>query len=103
MPPERWIKGCLVIVLAVMIQGCWSEEQQFTLLGEGGCRLSDGGEGEPVYLIGLSTEQCQAECSSENGKCSAVEYNTNNGQCEVHSAPIVKFEKVAGVFCYQRN
>jgi PAN domain len=102
MPNPRWIKGCLVIISVLMIQGC-RDDEQFTLVGEGGCRLADGGEGGPVHLAGLSSEQCQAECTAENGKCTAFEYNTNNGNCEVHSEPIVKFEAVAGVFCYLRN
>lgn len=102
MPNARWIKGCLVIVSAVFIQGCW-EDEQFTLLGEGGCRLADGGEGTPVYLAGVSSEQCQAECSDQNGACTAFEYNTNNSQCEIHAEPIVKFEGVEGVLCYLRN
>jgi PAN domain len=85
-----------------MIQGCWDNDQ-YTLLGEGGCRLADGREGGPVHLSGLSSEQCQAKCSAEDGKCTAVEYNTNNGQCEIHSGPIVKFEEFDGVFCYVRH
>jgi hypothetical protein len=92
----------VVIAGVWMIQGCW-ENEQFTLLGEGGCRLADGGEGTPEYLSGLSSEQCQAQCSAEDGQCTAIEYNTNNGLCEIHSEPIVKFEGVEGVFCYLRN
>jgi PAN domain len=96
--------GFVLAGVAPLVQG-WSkgEQDQLALLGEGGCRLADGGEGNPVHLAGLSSERCQAECISQNGKCSAVEYNTNNGQCEVHSEPIVKFEAVEGVFCYLRN
>ena len=96
--------GSVLARVAPLVQG-WSkgEQDQLTLLGEGGCRLADGGEGHPVHLAGLSSEQCHAECTSENGKCSAVEYNTNNGNCEVHSEPIVKFEGVEGVFCYLPN
>ena len=102
MPATRWISGCLAIVSGLMIQGCWDEEQ-FTLLGQGGCRLADGGEGSPIHLAGLSSEQCQAKCSAENGGCTAFEYNTSNGQCEIHGKQIVKFEGVDGVFCYLRN
>ena len=98
----RHIIGWVVIAGVWLIQGCW-ENEQFTLLGEGGCRLADGGEGGPVHLSELSSEQCQAKCSAEDGKCTAVEYNTNNGQCEIHSEAIVKFEGVEGVFCYVRN
>jgi PAN domain len=97
-----YIKGWVVIAGIVVTQGCW-ENEQFTLLGEGGCRLADGGGGDPIYLAGLTSEQCQAQCFAENGECTAVEYNTNNRQCEVHSEPIVKFEGAKGVFCYLRN
>jgi hypothetical protein len=90
--------------VAPLVPG-WSkvEQDQLRMLGEGGCRLANGGEGKPAYLAGLSSEQCQAKCISQDGKCSAVEYNTTNGQCEVHSDPIAKFEKVQGVFCYLRS
>jgi hypothetical protein len=96
--------GFVLAGVAPLVQA-WSqdEQDQFTLLGEGGCRLADGGEGNPVHLAGLSYEQCQAECTSENGECSAVEYNTNNAQCELHSGTIVKFEEIEGVFCHLRN
>jgi hypothetical protein len=96
--------GFVLARVAPLVQG-WSkgEQDQLTLLGEGGCRLADGGEGTPVYLAGLSPEQCHAECTSENGKCSALEYNTHNNVCEVHSEPIVNFEGVEGVFCYLHN
>jgi hypothetical protein len=96
--------GFVLAEVAPLVQG-WSkgEQDQLALLGEGGCRLADGGEGNPVHLAGLSYEQCQAECTSENGECSAVEYNTNNGQCELHSGTIVKFEEIEGVFCHLRN
>src|SRR5687767_7530802 len=96
--------GFVLAGVAPLMQG-WSKgkQDQLALLGEGGCRLADGGEGSPVHLAGLSSEQCQAECTGENEKCTALEYNTNNGQCEVHSGPIVKFEAVDGVFCYLRN
>jgi PAN domain len=102
MPDARYIRGWAMIAGVLMIQGCW-EDEQFTLLGEGGCRLADGSEGEPKYLTGLTSEQCQAECSADNGGCTAVEYNTDGGLCEIHSGPIVKFEGVEGVFCYVRN
>jgi hypothetical protein len=85
-----------------LIQGCW-ENDQLTLLGEGACRLADGSEGAPESLSGLSSEQCQAQCSAEDAQCTAVEYNTNTGLCEIHSEPIVKYEEVEGVFCYVRN
>ena len=88
--------------IALIAQGCW-EDEQATLLGEGGCRTADGGEGSPIHLAGLSSDECQARCFEENGKCTAVEYNTHNSQCEIHSDTIVKYEGVEGVFCYRRN
>ena len=103
MPKSRYVARWLVMSgVALMLQGCWDDEQ-LTLLGEGGCRITDGSEGEPIYVSGLSLDQCQAKCFNGTPNCTAVEYNTNNGQCEVHSDPITKFEVVEGVFCYQRN
>ena len=102
MPNARYISGWVMIVGVVLLQGCW-EEEQFTLVGEGGCRLADGGEGAPTHLAGLSSDECQAECSDENGKCTGVEYNSNSSHCEIHFEPIVEFEEVEGVFCYTRK
>jgi PAN domain len=103
MPQSRQIAGWVIIgAVALIVQGCW-EDEQLSLLGEGGCRLADGSTGDPMYLSGLSSDQCQAECLGEDGKCTAVEFNTNNGQCEIHSEPIVKYESVQGVFCYVRD
>ena len=103
MPKAREIRGWAIIAGAVlMAQGCW-EDERVTLLGEGGCRIADGSQGTPTYVSGLSSDQCQAECFNENGNCTAVEYNTNNGQCEIHSEAIIKYEAVEGVFCYLRN
>ena len=99
----REISGWVVIAgFALTAQGCW-EDEQVTSLGEGGCRIADGGGGVPVHFSGLSSDECKAKCFNGSGKCTAVEYNTNNGQCEIHSEPIVKYEEVEGVFCYRRN
>jgi hypothetical protein len=105
MPKSRQISGWVMIAgIALLTQGCWDDEdEQLTLLGEGGCRITDGGAGDPVHHSGLSSEQCQDECFFQNGKCTAVEYNTNNSQCEIHHEHVVKFEGVKGVFCYVRN
>jgi hypothetical protein len=105
MPKARQISGWVVIAgVGLLGQGCWEDAQdRVTLLGEGGCRIADGGEGDPIHLSGLSSDQCQARCFDENGKCTAVEYNVNNGQCEIHSDPVVKYEGVEGVFCYLRD
>ena len=102
MPDVRYITGFVLIAAVLMIQGCWDNDQ-FTLLGEGGCRTTDGGDGSPLYFAGLSSEQCQARCSAENGGCTAFEYNTHKSQCEIHGKQIVEFEGVDGVFCYLRN
>ena len=103
MPDSRCIARWLAITgVALMLQGCWDDEQ-LTLLGEGGCRSADGSEGNPTYVSGVSIDQCQSKCFNGQANCTAVEYNTNNGQCEVHSDPIIKHEEVAGVFCYRRN
>lgn len=88
-----------IIGIALMMQGC-RDENQLKLLGEGGCRTADGGEGEPTYLSGMSLEECKTQCVGENGPCAAVEFNANNGNCEVHLQPITKFEAVEGVACY---
>jgi hypothetical protein len=101
----RQFAGSLVIAgVALSVQGCWEDEQQnLTLVGEGGCRLADGSGGHPIYIAGLSLDQCEANCFNGDGKCTAVEYNSNNNQCEVHSEPIANYQKVAGVFCYRRS
>jgi hypothetical protein len=105
MPKARPFAGWLVIAgVALSVQGCWeSEQKDLTLLGEGGCRIADGGEGRPIYIKGVSLDECEAKCFDGDGKCTAVEYNTNNSQCEIHSQPITKYEKVGGVFCYTRS
>jgi hypothetical protein len=89
--------GCLALAL----QGCWDDGQEnLTLLGEGGCRAADGGHGHPRTVPVASAEDCEAQCFAEATPCVAVEYNSKNGACEVHSEPIARFEHVEGVACY---
>jgi hypothetical protein len=98
----RKIGTCLAVVgIALAAQGCWEdEEQRLTLLGNGGCRTADGGQGYPATVSVASVDECKARCFGENGSCAAVEFNANNDACEIHSAPITKFESVEGVACY---
>ena len=97
---EVWV-WLAIVGIAFAVQGCWgSEQDQLTLLGDGGCRIADGGAGDPTYFSGLSQDECKAKCFDGTGPCVAVEFNANNGACEVHSEPITKFEKVEGVTCY---
>jgi hypothetical protein len=102
LPKARQFAGWLVIAgVALSVQGCWENEQKnLTLLGEGGCRFADGGGGQPIYISRVSLDECEAKCFNGNAKCTAVEYNTNNSQCEIHSELIAKYEEVKGVFCY---
>ena len=89
--------GCL----ALAVQGCWDDGQEsLTLLGEGGCRAADGGRGDPQTVQAASAEECEALCFAGETSCAAVEYNANNGACEIHREPIAKFEHVEGVTCY---
>lgn len=105
MPKARQVAGGLVIAgIALMMQGCWEDEQdRLILLGEGGCRTADGSEGAYITISAVSFNQCEAKCFDVNGQCTALEYNTNNSNCEIHSAPITSFEEVTGVSCYQRE
>lgn len=83
----------------------WSQGKQdrLTLLGEGGCRTADGGPGEHHTTSTVSLEECKAKCLDMGGDCTALEYNSNNGNCEIHSDTITLFEQVAGVSCYYRE
>jgi hypothetical protein len=78
------------------------EQDQLTLLGEGGCRLADGGQGAHTTISKVSFDQCKQKCLAVKGRCTALEYNSNNNDCEIHSGPITAFEQVAGVSCYHR-
>ena len=90
-----------ILGIGLAAQGCWDEdEDRLALLGEGGCRTADDSAGDPEYLSGLSLEACKAQCFNGNGSCVAVEYNSNNSNCEIHSDPITKIEYVKGVSCY---
>lgn len=90
-----------VVGIALVAQGCWEEQPAgLTFLGDGGCRMADGGEGEPTTIAVASSDECQAQCFGGETPCAAVEYNANNSHCEIHSQPITRFEKVEGVACY---
>jgi hypothetical protein len=87
--------------IALALQGCWeNEEPQLTLLGNGGCRTADGTEEKYNVMTEVSLDACKERCFGENGSCTAVEFNTANSHCEVHSAPITRFERVEGVTCH---
>ena len=92
-----WTIAGIALVAAACGEG---DQGGLTLLGEGGCRVADGGEGEPASRTAASWEECAARCSNGGGACTALEYNSNTGLCEVHSEPITTFEPVAGVMCY---
>lgn len=86
--------------LALVVQSCWQDDGDgLTLLGNGGCRTADGGEGTPTFLE-VSLEACKAKCFEDDAQCTAVEYNANNSNCEIHSEPITKYEEVDNVECY---
>jgi hypothetical protein len=90
-----------IVGFALAVQGCWDDGQEsLTLLGEGGCRAADGGHGDARTIQVASAEECEAQCFAEDTACAAVEYNANNGACEVHREPIARFEQVDGVACY---
>jgi PAN domain len=90
-----------VVGLALAVQGCWGDKQdQLTLLGNGGCRTAEGGDGHPKYVAGLSLDACKARCFDGATPCTAIEYNANNSNCEIHAQRITRFQEVAGVACY---
>ena len=104
MSKARQLAGWLMITaFALVVQGCWEQEEQITFVGEGGCRIADGGEGEHSTISAQSVDQCEARCLATNGECVGFEYNSNNNACEIHYEPIATFENVAGVFCYRRS
>jgi hypothetical protein len=102
MPKAGRMGLCLAIVgLALATQGCWDDgDEHLTLLGEGGCRTADGGHGDSSTIETTTVEDCQTGCFAGDAPCAAIEYNANNGMCEVHRQPIASFEHVAGVACY---
>jgi hypothetical protein len=89
-----------VVSMALLVQGCWEEDEQFSLLGSGGCRTTDDRQGAYTTISGLSLEECRAQCSRTNGRCTAIEFRAEDGNCELHSDPITKFEPREGVACY---
>jgi hypothetical protein len=89
-----------ILGVALTVQGCWDEQDQLELLGDGGCRTADGGEGGPTHFSEMSLDECKAQCFDGDAPCAAVEFNANNSKCEVHFEPITKFEAVEGVACY---
>ena len=91
---------CAIVGVALTAQGCRDDGQDRLTLGEGGCRTAAGGEGTPSPIQMASAQACEAQCFAEETPCAAVEYNANNGICEVHREPIAKFEHVEGVACY---
>ncbi len=89
-----------IIGLSLLVQNCGEDDRDgLTLLGNGGCRTADGGEGNPTFFE-VSLDACKTKCFEDDGKCTAVEYNANNSNCEIHSEPITKFEEVDNVECY---
>jgi len=90
-----------MVGVALAVQGCWENEQdQLTLLGNGGCRTADGSVGNPKTTTGISLDTCRALCDDGDVSCVAVEYSANTETCEIHSEPITKFERIEGVVCY---
>jgi hypothetical protein len=63
-------------------------------------RIADAGEGEFVTVSQESQDACKAQCFTATEPGTAVEFNSTNGSCELHSQPITKFKKVEGVACY---
>jgi PAN domain len=98
----RQVGRALVIVgIALTVQGCWEKDpDQLTLLGDGGCRTADGNDGSPIYIAGMSLEGCKQRCFKNGEPCAAIEFNSNNGMCEVHSKAMTRVEPVEGVACY---
>ncbi len=90
-----------IVGIALAAQGCWdNDEDRLTLLGDGGCRTADGSEGNHTVISQESQEACKARCFVGDEPCTAVEFNANNGNCEVHSRPITKIEALEGVTCH---
>jgi hypothetical protein len=96
------ISGWLAVgVLAIALQACWDDKQdQLTLLGNGGCRTADGGDGHPKYVAGLSLDACKTQCLETKSSCTAIEYNSAKNNCEIHSQPITQVAVSDGVSCY---
>lgn len=100
MPDARQIGVWLATLgITLMVQGCWDNEQ-FTLLGDGGCRTADDRHGTHTTVSKIAFNECQARCFNGSGPCTAIEYTSQGGVCEIHSEPITKYEKAEGVACY---
>ena len=98
---RRITAGLAIVTGALLMQGCWDDGPgRLTLLGEGGCRTEDGGDGAPTYFSRMTLDECKAKCFAGDKPCTAIEFNANKGSCEVHSQPITKFEAVEGVECF---
>ena len=89
---------CFALVSTALLMQACGEDEQFSLLGTGGCRTADDGQGTYTTISGLSLEECRAQCS--NGRCTGFEFRAEDGNCEIHSEPITRFEHVEGVSCY---
>jgi hypothetical protein len=93
--------GLVIVGMALTVQGCWEkDEDRLTLLGDGGCRTADGGDGSPTYIAGVSLEGCKQHCFANGAPCAAIEFNAKNNMCEVHSKAMTRVEPVEGVACY---
>jgi hypothetical protein len=93
--------GLVIVGMALTVQGCWEKDEgSLTLLGDGGCRTADGGDGSPTYIGGLTLEDCKQRCFANGEPCAAIEFNANNSMCEVHSQDMTRVEPVDGVACY---
>jgi hypothetical protein len=105
MPKAVRIGAWLTVVsMALLAQGCWEDQQdKLTLLGEGGCRTADGGEGDYANVAAASAAECEAQCFAGEKPCTAVEFNGNNNDCEIHHQPITTFKQFDGVSCYVVN
>jgi PAN domain len=102
MPEARHIGMWFAILgIALMLQGCWENEQdRFALVGDGGCRTADDRHGSQTTVTEITLAECRERCLEVNGACSAIEYTSSGGVCEIHSEPITKFESAEGVTCY---
>ena len=93
--------GFVILGIALTVQGCWEKDaDQLALLGDGGCRTADGGDGSPTYVAGMSLEECKQHCFGNGEPCTAIEFDSSNGMCELHSEAITRVEPVEGVACY---
>jgi PAN domain len=100
MPEARQIGlGFAIVGIALLVQGCW-EDEEFALLGNGGCRTADDRHGAFTTVSTVSLDDCQGQCSEIDEQCTAVEYIADDGNCEIHSEPITRFEEKEGVACY---